>query len=45
MFKCRTAELTRVATIENKTWVNFSSANRQNYEWCGISNGRIIKIC
>ena len=43
-------ELTRVATIENENWedkaLKFISKgkyeNRENCEWCGISNGRSI---
>ena len=42
-FKCRTAELTRVTTVENEIYIKEGQyENRQNCEWCGISNGRTI---
>ena len=42
MCKCRMAELTSVATIENKIYDKGQYENRQNCEWCRISNERTI---
>ena len=42
MCKCRTAELTRVTTIENEISIKGQYENQQNCEWCGISNERTI---
>ena len=45
MCKCRTAELTRVTTIEKEIYIKGQYENRQNCDWCGISNGRTIPKC
>ena len=36
------AELTSVTTIENKIYIKEQYENRQNFEWCGLSNERTI---
>ena len=36
------AELTSITTIENEFYIKGQYENRQNCEWCGISNERTI---
>ena len=42
MCKCRTAEFTRVTTIENEIYIKGQYENQRNCKWRGISNGRTI---